>query len=126
MCIRDRAKEEARNNIDMKRQKITLNEWFEEWFTNYKIPNIKETSVFPMRSKYYNTFGKEIGNMKVTDIRNLDICLLYTSDCSGFVSYCLTGAYSRLGTTYTFLTWTQVSLSLIHIFLGILSVVNTI
>lgn len=30
-------------------------------------------------------------------------------DCSGFVSYCLTGAYSRLGTTYTFLTWTRVS-----------------
>lgn len=30
-------------------------------------------------------------------------------DCSGFVSYCLTGSYSRLGTTYTFLTWPQVS-----------------
>ena len=30
-------------------------------------------------------------------------------DCSGFVSYCLTGAYARLGTTYTFLTWPQVS-----------------
>ena len=30
-------------------------------------------------------------------------------DCSGFVSYCLTGAYSRLGTTYTFLTLPQVS-----------------
>lgn len=30
-------------------------------------------------------------------------------DCSGFVSYCLTGAYSRLGTTYTFLGWPQVS-----------------
>ena len=29
--------------------------------------------MFPMRSKYYNTFGKAIGNMKVTDIRNLDI-----------------------------------------------------
>lgn len=69
----EKAKEEARNNIDMKRQKITLNEWFEEWFTNYKIPNIKETSVFPMRSKYHNTFGKAIGNMKVADIRNLDI-----------------------------------------------------
>lgn len=26
-------------------------------------------------------------------------------DCSGFVSYCLTGSYSRLGTTYTFLGW---------------------
>ena len=30
-------------------------------------------------------------------------------DCSGFVSYCLTGQYSRLGTTYTFLDWPRVS-----------------
>ena len=30
-------------------------------------------------------------------------------DCSGFVSYCLTGSYTRHGTTYTFLGWTQVS-----------------
>lgn len=30
-------------------------------------------------------------------------------DCSGFVSYCLTGQYSRLGTTYTFLGWPRVS-----------------
>lgn len=30
-------------------------------------------------------------------------------DCSGFVSYCLTGEYSRVGTTYTFMGWSQVS-----------------
>ena len=30
-------------------------------------------------------------------------------DCSGFVSYCLTGSHSRLGTTYTFMGWTQVT-----------------
>ena len=30
-------------------------------------------------------------------------------DCSGFVSYCLTGSYSRLGSTYTFLGWQQVT-----------------
>lgn len=30
-------------------------------------------------------------------------------DCSGLVSYCLTGSYSRLGTTDTFLGWQQVS-----------------
>ena len=30
-------------------------------------------------------------------------------DCSGLVSYCLTGSYSRLGTTYTFMNWTRVS-----------------
>lgn len=30
-------------------------------------------------------------------------------DCSGLVSYCLTGSYSRLGTTRTFMGWTRVS-----------------
>ena len=30
-------------------------------------------------------------------------------DCSGLVSYCLTGSHSRLGTTNTFMGWPQVS-----------------
>ena len=30
-------------------------------------------------------------------------------DCSGFVSYCLTGRYCRLGTTGTFMGWARVS-----------------
>lgn len=30
-------------------------------------------------------------------------------DCSGFVSYCLTGRYCRLGTTVTFMGWTRVT-----------------
>ena len=30
-------------------------------------------------------------------------------DCSGFVSYCLTGSYTRLCTTLTFMGWTRVS-----------------
>lgn len=30
-------------------------------------------------------------------------------DCSGLVSYCLTGSYNRLGTTGTFMGWTRVS-----------------
>lgn len=33
----------------------------------------------------------------------------YGYDCSGLVSYCLTGTHSRLGTTYTFMGWRQVS-----------------
>lgn len=32
-----------------------------------------------------------------------------TFDCSGLVSYCLTGSYTRLGTTLTFMGWTRVS-----------------
>ena len=30
-------------------------------------------------------------------------------DCSGFVSYCVTGQYARIGTTYTFMGFPQVS-----------------
>lgn len=30
-------------------------------------------------------------------------------DCSGLVSYCLSGQHTRLGTTYTFMGWQQVS-----------------
>ena len=30
-------------------------------------------------------------------------------DCSGLVSYCLTGSHTRLGTTYTFMNWPRVS-----------------
>ena len=33
----------------------------------------------------------------------------YGYDCSGLVSYCLTGEHTRLGTTYTFMGWQQVS-----------------
>lgn len=91
------AKEEAQNNIDLKRIKITLNEWFEEWFTNYKIPNIKETSVFPMRSKYHNTFGKAIGNMKVAEIRNMDIqCVINDMKKMGRASSSMRDALGRV------------------------------
>ena len=33
----------------------------------------------------------------------------YGYDCSGLVSYCLTGEHTRLGTTYTFMGYPQVS-----------------
>lgn len=69
----EEAKKQARMSIDTKRQQITLNEWFEEWFTKYKVPMIKSTSMFAMKSKYYNTFGNLIGTKKVVDIRNIDI-----------------------------------------------------
>lgn len=67
------AKELADSNLDQSRKDTTLNEWFEEWFNIYKLPNIKEQSEFPMKSKYYNTYGRLIGNMKVKDITNKDI-----------------------------------------------------
>lgn len=69
----NQAKEQAAQNVDIRNRTITLNEWFEEWFTVYKQPHIKETSVFPMKSKFRNTFGVQIGDMKIVEICNLNI-----------------------------------------------------
>ena len=69
----EKRKQEARQGVDKKLSNITLNEWFEEWFTRYKIPKIKETSITPMKTKYRANFGRLIGNMKVSEIRNMDI-----------------------------------------------------
>ena len=69
----EKRKEEARQGVDKKLSNITLDEWFEEWFTRYKVPKIKETSITPMKTKYRANFGRLIGNMKVTEIRNMDI-----------------------------------------------------
>lgn len=69
----EEAKVEARRGVDKKLSNITLDEWFDEWFTRYKVPTIKETSINPMKTKYRTTFGRLIGDMKVADIRNMDI-----------------------------------------------------
>lgn len=69
----EKAKEEAKSGIDKKLSEITLNEWFEEWFTKYKVPKIKVTSINPMKTKYRTNFGRLIGDMKVSEIRNIDI-----------------------------------------------------
>ena len=47
----EQAKQEAKEGIDRKLSNITLNEWFDEWFTQYKIPQIKETSINPMKTR---------------------------------------------------------------------------
>ena len=69
----EKRKEEAKQGVDKKLSNIILDEWFEEWFTRYKVPKIKETSITPMKTKYRANFGRLIGKMKVADIRNMDI-----------------------------------------------------
>ncbi|SFG46974.1 tyrosine-type recombinase/integrase [Enterocloster clostridioformis] len=66
-------KEQAQNAIEYRRRNLTLNEWFEEWFQTYKLPVVKETSVFPMKQKFYSSFGAILGERPVSSITNIDI-----------------------------------------------------
>lgn len=67
------AKENASSAMNVKCKKITLNEWFEEWFVTYKKPYIKETSIVPMTSKFNNTFGRLLGDMRLQSIMNVHV-----------------------------------------------------
>jgi len=67
------AKKEAKNSSDYKRIEMTLNEWFEEWFSSVKAHKVKETSVNPMKNNFKRTFGFYIGSMKLKDIKPMDV-----------------------------------------------------
>lgn len=69
----DAKKKELKTDINISYQNITLNEWFDEWMKKYKEPILKSSSIFVMKSKFNNTFGRLLGSKKVKEIRNLDI-----------------------------------------------------
>ncbi len=67
------AKEQAKNNVDYKKKAITLNEWFNDWFDNVKARQLKQTSVYPMKSRFIKTFGFYLGEKKLKDITPMDV-----------------------------------------------------
>lgn len=60
------------NNIN-KEKYYTVSEWFDQWFTLYKVPIIREQSILPMKRKVKNTFLRYIGDMQISEIRSMDI-----------------------------------------------------
>lgn len=69
----EKAKESARDTLDYRKTRITLNEWFEECFSEVKQHRVKETSIAPMKNNFKRTFGFYIGSMKLKDIKPLDV-----------------------------------------------------
>ena len=52
---------------------MTLNKWFEEWFTDGKAHKAKETSISSMKKNFKRTFGFYIGTRKIEDIKPMDV-----------------------------------------------------
>lgn len=52
---------------------ITLSEWFEEWYSKYKAPTLKETSLQSYKRKFLNYYGIRIGSKPLADIRQIHV-----------------------------------------------------
>ena len=90
-------KEKVKNSIDYRKTMITLNEWFEEWFTEVKAHKVKETSIHPMKNNFKRTFGFYIGSKKLKDIKPLDVQrALNTMEQEGISNSAMREALGRL------------------------------
>ncbi len=68
-----KAKQDVEKNMDIRSSKITLGEWFSEWFEVYKAPSIKPTSVNTTKNRVTANFIRAFEYKKIRDITNLDI-----------------------------------------------------
>ena len=68
--------EEAKRKAEEKKEissEMTLDEWYDRWFTLYKEPFIKESSIQPMKGKYKRTIGKKLGRKSINSIAAYDV-----------------------------------------------------
>ena len=93
----DVAKENARNSDEYRKNHITLNEWFEEWFTLVKSHKVKETSIRPMKNSFKRTFGFYLGTKKIKDIKPMDVQkAINAMEKAGVSNGCMRDALGRL------------------------------
>lgn len=52
---------------------ITLNEWFEEWYSKYKAPVLKNGGSASYKRKFINYYGVRIGTKPLADIRQIHV-----------------------------------------------------
>lgn len=52
---------------------ITLNEWFEEWYSKYKAPTLKNGGSASYKRQFINYYGVRIGTKMLADIRQLHV-----------------------------------------------------
>lgn len=68
-----KAKEELENDVNIKYQNVTVDEWFQEWFERYKKPSLKPSSAYPTVSRYNSIFKEHIGHLRLVDLRGAQI-----------------------------------------------------
>lgn len=52
---------------------VTVLEWFDAWFEQYKKPTLKETGIDAYKRKFKNTYGKLLGDVAIKDLNQFSI-----------------------------------------------------
>lgn len=52
---------------------VTVSEWFNAWFEQYKKPTLKSTGVDAYQRKFKNTYGNLIGNVAIRDLNQFTV-----------------------------------------------------
>ena len=81
----EKAKYESEYGLLGNASAVTLERWFEEFLTLYKIGKVKETTVYRIRQTFSPCRRNAIGNMKLTEIRAIHVQnLINTLSDEGF------------------------------------------
>ena len=97
------AKQDMRAELEYITGRMTLNEWFDEWFDKVQAKKIKPTSIAPMKNCFRRQIGKYIGERKLRDIRPIDIQnVINAADERGEVNSSTKEALSRLSKCFEY------------------------
>lgn len=64
----EREKEKAKRSNVVHCPDVTVMEWFNAWFEQYKKPTLKPTGVDTYKRKFVNTYGDQLGFVKVKEL----------------------------------------------------------
>lgn len=69
----EREKEKAKRSNVVQCPDVTVMEWFNAWFEQYKKPTLKPTGVDTYKRKFVNTYGEQLGFVKVKELNQFII-----------------------------------------------------
>lgn len=69
----EREKDKARRNNVVSRQDVTVEEWYEAWFEQYKKPTLKPSSVSAYKRRFANTYGSILNTVNLRELNQFMI-----------------------------------------------------
>ena len=64
----EREKEKIKRRNVVACDDVTVMEWFEAWFEQYKKQTLKPSSVTIYKRKFVNTYGRHLGSIKLNEL----------------------------------------------------------